>query len=156
MNYDGQPQICDFGISSVVASSTSLGITSSHSSGAKGSLRWMAIELLIMTEAEDSPVSHSKETDVWAFGMTAYVCIPFSPNFTPFSYFDICRSLLQSSCPMLISNLNLRHWWLLSKASYLPNLTSRPCLTMQVNLKYGTFVVRAGSGILRKGPICSR
>ena len=88
----GRPLICDFGISSVVASSTSLGITSSHSSGAKGSLRWMAIELLIMTEAEDSPVSHSKETDVWAFGMTAYVCILFSPNLIPFSHFDICRS----------------------------------------------------------------
>ena len=35
----------------------------------RGSTRWMAPELLDM----DDPQLHSKESDVWAFGMTLYV-----------------------------------------------------------------------------------
>ncbi len=45
----------------------------------RGSVRWMAIELL-SNESEDSesdsgPSFHSKESDVWAYGMVLYVCL---------------------------------------------------------------------------------
>ena len=73
---DGQPQICDFGISTILATSTTFGATSSHTYGTRGSLRWMAIEFF---ESVDTPILHSEKTDVWAFGMTAYVRLyPFS------------------------------------------------------------------------------
>ena len=38
----------------------------------KGSTRWMAKELLKIVE-DMPPKAHSKESDVWAYGMTLYV-----------------------------------------------------------------------------------
>ena len=62
----GEPIICDFGISRIISASQSFGETSGHR--VKGSVRWMARELLA-----DPQSVHSKESDVWAFGMTIYV-----------------------------------------------------------------------------------
>lgn len=36
----------------------------------KGSIRWMAYEFFA-----DGQTEHTKETDIWAFGMTAYVSL---------------------------------------------------------------------------------
>ncbi|EJC99228.1 kinase-like protein, partial [Fomitiporia mediterranea MF3/22] len=69
-----QPLICDFGMSRTLASSLSIEATTL--SDVRGSVRWMAIELLDINL--DS--LHTKETDVWAFGMTVYVC--FSVTFS--------------------------------------------------------------------------
>ena len=66
----GVPQICDFGMSRMLAASGSLG--SSTSGHLRGSARWMAIELLRGNESSPQPV-HTLETDVWAFGMTIHV-----------------------------------------------------------------------------------
>ena len=38
---------------------------------ARAAPRWMAIE---MTQVVNAPIRYSKEADVWAFGMTLYVC----------------------------------------------------------------------------------
>ena len=66
----GIPQICDFGISRILAASET---HSSKSSGnLRGSTRWMAIELLKITDSGPHP-KHTLETDVWAFGMTIHV-----------------------------------------------------------------------------------
>lgn len=70
---DGIPRICDFGMSRMLAASRTLGsATSGH---LKGSARWLAIELLQMSDSGSQPV-HTLETDVWAFGMTIHVCTP--------------------------------------------------------------------------------
>ncbi|KIJ27044.1 hypothetical protein M422DRAFT_128068, partial [Sphaerobolus stellatus SS14] len=59
---DGTPCITDFGLSRLLKESE-LGLTTS--SNAAGSLRWMAPELL-----QGGLTKVSKESDVWAFGMT--------------------------------------------------------------------------------------
>ncbi|EJC99226.1 kinase-like protein [Fomitiporia mediterranea MF3/22] len=66
VDHTGKPLICDFGISRVLSSA--LSITGTSTGGLRGSIRWMARELL------DVPgdIRHTKETDVWAFGMTVY------------------------------------------------------------------------------------
>ena len=44
------------------------------STDVRGSTRWMAIELWPSAlRAEDSGGKHTKQTDVWAFGMVVYV-----------------------------------------------------------------------------------
>lgn len=60
--------LCDFGISRALLES------GSRSNSFKGSLRWMAIELLFPGNigTEKNP-RHSKATDVWAYGMVVYV-----------------------------------------------------------------------------------
>ncbi len=66
-----QALLTDFGISQM--SSLSTGYSTDT---VKGSGRWQAFEFFKFRE-EDEPVSplpgHTIETDVWAFGMTAYV-----------------------------------------------------------------------------------
>ncbi|EJD07112.1 kinase-like protein [Fomitiporia mediterranea MF3/22] len=62
----GEPLICDFGISKML--SASLTIAAASSGGMKGSLRWMAYELFDLS----SNGQLTKESDIWAFGMTVY------------------------------------------------------------------------------------
>lgn len=54
-------------------SSQTFFISTTHNGVVKGSTRWMAIEL--HDPPEDSDPKHSKETDIWAYGMTLYVSI---------------------------------------------------------------------------------
>lgn len=70
---DCTPLICDFGISRMLDSSQSNFVSTTHDGQIKGSARWMAIELYSAT-GETEPI-HTKETDVWAFGMTLYVSL---------------------------------------------------------------------------------
>lgn len=65
---DGAPRICDFGISRMLAVSQTL--NSSTTGHTRGSVRWMAIELL---NIDDQTPAHTIETDIWAFGMTVHV-----------------------------------------------------------------------------------
>lgn len=62
----GMPLLADFGLSLVLSQSQSALATTA--SGARGTVRWMANELFL------SP-KHTTMTDVWAFGMIAYVRI---------------------------------------------------------------------------------
>ncbi|KAL5522769.1 hypothetical protein ACEPAG_8787 [Sanghuangporus baumii] len=66
VGHSGEPLICDFGISRILSHSLSNGGTSSAS--LKGSARWMAPELFNV----EIDTHHTKETDMWAFGMTVY------------------------------------------------------------------------------------
>ena len=65
----GIPLLADFGIAQMLCSSSSVEPTSSE---LKGSVRWMAIELFNVNDSEQS-IRHTKETDVWAYGMVIYV-----------------------------------------------------------------------------------
>ncbi|KAL5501096.1 hypothetical protein ACEPAH_9483 [Sanghuangporus vaninii] len=65
----GEPLLCDFGVSRMVVASRSFNFSSSLSGGGlRGTLRFMSKELL---QASDlSPTTYSRDSDVWAFGMT--------------------------------------------------------------------------------------
>lgn len=73
---DGVPLIMDFGISHILISTTT---AETATAANKGSLRWQARELL----ADEAPLDelsvmhHTKESDVWAFGMTCLVHFSF-------------------------------------------------------------------------------
>ena len=82
MSPDGDPLLADFGVSRMLAATLTL--DKSTSSSVKGSSRWMAIELLAPCieepdETDGVPSLQTKESDVWALGMTFYV--------THFSFF---------------------------------------------------------------------
>lgn len=92
---EGRPKITDFGLSRMTSYSQTILATSSHNT-IRGSARWMAYELLTQeTGTEDSSqscllkgpespgptsytessiVTHTKASDIWAFGMVIYVC----------------------------------------------------------------------------------
>ncbi len=60
--------LADFGISHIMTSSVT-----STTTGVGGSVRWMAVELLAMEAGK-----HTKQTDVWAYGMVIYVSACFN------------------------------------------------------------------------------
>ncbi|KAL5480469.1 hypothetical protein ACEPAI_1739 [Sanghuangporus weigelae] len=65
----GEPLLCDFGVSRMVVASRSFNFSSSLSGGGlRGTLRFMSKELLQATDL--SPSTYSRNSDVWAFGMT--------------------------------------------------------------------------------------
>lgn len=48
----------------------------SQSAGTYGTIRWMAYEQINMDEHQTS-TPYTLQTDVWSFGMTVLVCIPY-------------------------------------------------------------------------------
>jgi serine/threonine protein kinase len=67
---DGRAVLSDFGISRVWVNNATITAPTS----VMGSCRWMAPELLGSADEQDHP-SHTKASDVWAFGMVVYVRI---------------------------------------------------------------------------------
>ena len=65
MSEAGVPLVMDFGISHLIGSTTR---AETATAANKGTLRWQARELLVGTVAH-----HTKESDIWAFGMTCLV-----------------------------------------------------------------------------------
>ncbi|KAI5120172.1 hypothetical protein M0805_008439 [Coniferiporia weirii] len=66
----GNAVICDFGNSrSINATEVVLGENTASTNGAGGSTRWTAYELIANPEKYEK---HSKQSDVWAFGMVVY------------------------------------------------------------------------------------
>lgn len=104
MSESGEPLICDFGISRMLDSSQSLFNSTTHGGDIKGSTRWMAIELLNAIEGKEP--KHSKETDVWAYGMTLYVRISFKSICTIKSM-PACRKSCQINSLISLSKLTL-------------------------------------------------
>lgn len=66
----GVPLLADFGLSLVLSQSQSALVTTA--SCTRGTVRWMAKELFL-TSPEGKTPKHTTMTDVWAFGMIAYV-----------------------------------------------------------------------------------
>ena len=72
MNPNGVPLLTDFGISRIVENS----VTVTGTSSLGGNARWMSIELFDPSILEDSNRNHglhTKQSDVWAYGMVVYV-----------------------------------------------------------------------------------
>ncbi|KAI5116310.1 hypothetical protein M0805_009154 [Coniferiporia weirii] len=70
VNSFGDAVICDFGISRMINSSReTLAGNTTLPGGVVGSIRWLSYELLTQSETYKK---HTKESDVWAFGMTVY------------------------------------------------------------------------------------
>lgn len=68
---EGKPLLADFGIS-LIRGLDMYTVTCNP----RGTIRWFAPELLI--GEGDGPINHTKETDIWAFGMTLLVRRVFS------------------------------------------------------------------------------
>ena len=66
---DGKPMLSDFGVSRLIVESVTVAGTTSL----KGNTRWMAVELIDTRDPLQNHQFHTKETDVWAFGMVVYV-----------------------------------------------------------------------------------
>lgn len=68
----GEPQICDFGISRMLSPSQQYQTIwqTVSTAGFRGTIRYLSIEFV--SDPKLLGV-HTKESDVWAFGMTAYV-----------------------------------------------------------------------------------
>jgi serine/threonine protein kinase len=74
VNSDGRPLLSDFGISRIVIESNTVTGTTSL----RGNVRYMAPELLGLQVAESKHQFHTKESDVWAFGMVVHVSETFT------------------------------------------------------------------------------
>ncbi|KAI5122336.1 hypothetical protein M0805_002503 [Coniferiporia weirii] len=104
----GTPLICDFGISRMLSATQSLG---NSATGIKGSIRWMAPELLSFSVGEP-PKTHTKSSDVWAFGMTVYELLAGKP---PYSHLKLDVHVLfaiihgELPPPIPLNSLSLRH-----------------------------------------------
>ena len=69
----GEPLLCDFGVARMVEATASLAIGNSTSTLC-GTARFMARELLDPPDTGSSP--YTRESDMWAFGMTVVVSFP--------------------------------------------------------------------------------
>ena len=65
---DGHPMLADFGISRFVSVNGKPAEASYE-----GSIRWMARELIKALMSGSGRPVHTKESDIWAFGMVVYV-----------------------------------------------------------------------------------
>ena len=72
VNSNGHPMLADFGISRFVSMNGEPTEVSYE-----GSVRWMAIELIDELMSGSGRLVHTKESDVWGFGATVYVSLPF-------------------------------------------------------------------------------
>ena len=68
MNSNGHPMLADFGISRFDSVNGEPAEVSYE-----GSIRWMAIELIDELMSGSGRLVHTKESDIWAFGMAVYV-----------------------------------------------------------------------------------
>lgn len=68
---DGIPLLMDFGISHLLAGTSTV---ETATSGSKGSLRWQAPELVLNEDPEDD--MHTEASDIWALGMVYLVSVP--------------------------------------------------------------------------------
>lgn len=71
MTSAGIPKLADFGQSRALNNSQAVLKTTEYSRE-KGTVHWMAYELLDFIEDANAQVICTKESDIWAFGMVIY------------------------------------------------------------------------------------
>ncbi|OCB84776.1 TPR-like protein [Sanghuangporus baumii] len=96
----GDPLICDFGISRVLTSSESDFVSTTHDGRPRGTARWMAIELHVPEDGVEP--RHSKESDVWAFGMTLYEMLAKEVPYAHLKYdLHVLSAVMKGELPRL-------------------------------------------------------
>ena len=75
MSPEGNPKLMDFGISHMM--SNAIQYTETATTGDKGSVQWMAPELLNPEDTDGCPCVHTQASDIWAFGMVVLVSSAF-------------------------------------------------------------------------------
>ncbi|KAH8114408.1 kinase-like domain-containing protein [Phellopilus nigrolimitatus] len=101
----GTPLLADFGVSRIIIESKSIETKSSL----KGSVRWMAIELLspdLDYDAKRKTPEHrrvlSEQADVWAFGMTVYeILTMLRPYHHLSSDYQVIFAIIRGQLPVL-------------------------------------------------------
>lgn len=150
MSTEGRPMLADFGICALNASSTSkLSCASAWSSS-----RWLASEFFEYSDDDDDSnarVIPTAQTDVWAFGMTVYVC----SDIIPCKY--CVKHTFRRFCPAMFHTRSTRatlRLCLRSQIIYSPrNRFSREVLqALRYRNTCGLFVVDAGIKTLHFGP----
>ncbi|KLO19000.1 kinase-like protein [Schizopora paradoxa] len=109
------PLLADFGISRLMTSSSS----TSSTTGAKGSARWMAFELL-SPRMNGASGKHTKESDVWAYGMVIYELLTgHVPYMDLKNDLQVSVAIAGGQLPAMPDNLdeeNKKHlWWICQK-----------------------------------------
>ncbi|THH03007.1 hypothetical protein EW145_g6609 [Phellinidium pouzarii] len=79
----GVPLLIDFGISHLTLATSTL---ESATDARKGTFRWLSPELIFPKDGEQDADVHTKESDVWAFGMT---CLEVLTKKIPYAKFRL-------------------------------------------------------------------
>ncbi|KAI5115173.1 hypothetical protein M0805_009706 [Coniferiporia weirii] len=137
VNSSGDAAICDFGISRTMnASEPTLAGNTSPRGGVMGSIRWLSYELLCHSEIY---TKHTKESDVWAFGMTLYELLAKEH---PYAHIridaQVAISIFRKELPRPPTPVNtwperLQNVWELCKSCW--TLDPRSRISMSVALK---------------------
>ncbi|EJD07282.1 kinase-like protein, partial [Fomitiporia mediterranea MF3/22] len=94
----GDPLLCDFGVSRMLTASQSLQFSSSSSSEIRGTIAYMSKEIL--ASQDQDAIKYSRESDVWAFGMTVYALLTKKqPYYEKAAIPIVLLAIIQGSLP---------------------------------------------------------
>ncbi|EJC97441.1 kinase-like protein [Fomitiporia mediterranea MF3/22] len=131
INQFGTPLICDFGISRMLSATAS--VAAITSGGLKGSIRWMAYELLDFESLDGG--HHTKESDVWAFGMTVYETLTKNLPYADLKNDAlVLRAILEGRLPPVPADFdswrpNLQTVWKICQKCWI--LPEKDCITVE-------------------------
>ncbi|KAL5480667.1 hypothetical protein ACEPAI_9607 [Sanghuangporus weigelae] len=90
---DGHARLCDFGISRMVSTSSSM---ANLSTGPSGTIRYLPLEFFSGSGEE---LMYTTKSDVWAFGMTIYELMTRKRPYDGFSEDEICLAIMDAELP---------------------------------------------------------
>ncbi|THH11312.1 hypothetical protein EW145_g736 [Phellinidium pouzarii] len=134
ISQSGDPLLCDFGISNKLSPSQSFSIGSSTTGGIRGTIRYMAKELLKPVEKGQTENTHSKESDIWAFGMSILELITRK---RPFSHINrdiqVLMTIIEGQIPALPANFESlnnfeQNLWHICKLCWVEDPADRPLI----------------------------
>ncbi|KAL5522444.1 hypothetical protein ACEPAG_8460 [Sanghuangporus baumii] len=97
-------RICDFSCSRVLAANRSL---ANMSSGLRGTSRYLDYELLATpASGGQMTVCHTKETDVWAFGMTVYELLDRQWPYGHLAEVQVLSAILSGQLPSMLQSFH--------------------------------------------------
>ncbi|KAI5115200.1 hypothetical protein M0805_005348 [Coniferiporia weirii] len=128
----GEPRICDFGISRMVAASRTFSFAST-TGGIGGTIRYTSTELLNPMDQQFD--TYSKASDVWAFGMTVLVLLTKKP---PYSHIrndvGVVSAIMSGGLPAVPEEYSktwsdpYRYLWALCKRCWASSPSARPSM----------------------------